>query len=165
MKQLMLLTASLGLILLLAACALGDTSTPTPVPPLTFAGDCAYTPDLEIWLQVTTQLANDFLTQLNTSDMNDRSAARETVIRLAEMRTAAHQIQTPDCASDVQITLSDAMNRAVVAFQAFANGENTSLDSAVAQARGQIEQVIAQQNDLIARLESQLTGTPVIPGS
>ncbi|NWG16585.1 MAG: hypothetical protein HXY41_08120 [Chloroflexi bacterium] len=155
---------ALLLPLLLAACAIGDTGNPTPAPPvtlmppseITFQGSCTATRELEMWLQVTTRLATDFLAAMNNAAAMNRADMREAVFTMAALRDSAHQATTPDCAVDAEILLSDAMNKAVLAFQAVVNGDRPDLGNTVAEVNDQIEQVIAIQNELILRMETQI---------
>lgn len=155
---------ALVLPLLLAACAIGDAGNPTPAPPvtlipppeITFRGNCAATRELEMWLQVSTRLATDFLATMNNAAAQNRAEMREAVFTMAALRDSAHQTTTPDCAVDAEILLSDAMNKAILAFQAFVNGDRPDLGNTVAEVNDQIEQVIAIQNELILRMETQI---------
>lgn len=149
--------------LLLTACAIGDVSTPTAVPPvtimpppeITFQGNCNITHDLEIWLQITTQLRDDFLTAMNETAAKNKADMREGVLTMAAVRDAAHEVITPDCAANVETALSDTMNEAVSAFQAYYNGDRADLGDTVATATQRLEQITAVQNELVLRAEAQ----------
>lgn len=149
--------------LLLAACALGDTPNPTSAPPitlappptLTFSGNCESTPELDNWLQTTNFLVSDFLTLINDTAALERGQMYESVLRLAALRDQASLTATPDCAQVVQELLNAAMNVAVDTFQAYVNGESPDLGKTVADVSNQLETVMAMQQELIARLETQ----------
>ncbi|HEX2906412.1 MAG TPA: hypothetical protein VHO69_06090 [Phototrophicaceae bacterium] len=152
------------LLLALAACAAAGVSvTDTPLPPLTlqpppkitFSGACSLTSDLEAWLQTTSQLASEFLTQMTNAAAQERAAMRETVLTMAALRDSAHLIATPDCALETEIMLSDAMNQAVDMFQAYVNGDRVDLGNTVADVTDRLERVIAQQAELALQLEAQ----------
>jgi hypothetical protein len=138
------------LVPLLVACALQDTPTVSPPPPITDS-----TPELDHWLQATSFLAADFLTLVNDTAALDRSAMYESVLRMAALRDQTSLTATPDCAQVVQELLNAAMNVAVDTFQAYSNGESPDLGAAVADVSNQIETVMAMQQELIARLEAQ----------
>jgi hypothetical protein len=148
---------------LLASCALGDTPSPTAVPPitlappptLTFSGNCESTPELDQWLQATSFLAADFLTLVNDTAALDRAQMYDSVIRMAALRDQVSLTTTPDCAQVVQELLNAAMNVAVDTFQAYSNGESSELGDSVANVSNQIETVMGMQQELIARLEAQ----------
>jgi hypothetical protein len=149
--------------LLLAACALGDSPSPTPppaitlMPPptLTFSGNCESTPELDHWLQATSFLAADFLTLVNDTAALEPPQMYESVLRMAALRDQVSLTATPDCAQVVQELLNSAMNVAVDTFQSFANGESPELGTSVGDVTNQIETVMAMQQELIARLEGQ----------
>ena len=148
---------------LLAACALSDTPSPTDVPPitlappptLTFSGSCESTPELDHWLQTTSFLAADFLTLVNDTAALDRAQMYDSVLRMAALRDQVSLTATPDCAQVVQELLHTAMNVAVDTFQAYSNGESGELGNAVGTVTNQIETVMGMQQELIARLEAQ----------
>lgn len=154
----------LMLPVMLAACALGDVSNPTPAPPLTlmpppelrFEGDCNYTPSLEMWLQITTRLANDYLQLIKEAAVKNKAEMREAVLTLASLRDTTNQAVTPECAVDAQIILSDAMNTGVTTLQAYINGDRADLGSVVNDVTAQLEQAITIQNELILRMETQI---------
>jgi hypothetical protein len=149
--------------LLLAACALGDTPSPTPAPPitlappptLTFSGNCESTPELDHWLQTTSFLAADFLTLVNDTAALDPGQMYDSVLRMAALRDQVSLTATPDCAQVVQELLNSAMSVAVDTFQTYANGQSSELGTEVANVSNQIETVMAMQQELIARLEAQ----------
>jgi len=148
---------------LLAACALADTPTLSPPPPitlvppptLTFSGNCDSTPELDHWLQTTSFLAADFLTLVNDTAALDRSQMYEPVLRMAALRDQTSLTPTPDCAQAVQELLNSAMNVAVDTFQAYANGKALDLAARAADVSNQIETVMGMQQELITRLEAQ----------
>lgn len=150
--------------LLLAACAIGDVSSPTPVPPVTlmpppeisFQGDCNVTPDLEMWLQITTQLRDDFLLAMNETAAKSKTEMHAGVLMMAAVRDAAYQVTTPDCTSEVELALSDTMTEAVNVFQAYVNGDRPDLGNAVAVATERFERIAALQQELELRLETQI---------
>lgn len=158
------LVFAVSIIASLTACALGDVAPPTPPPPITlappptavFEGACAQTPVLDAWLQSTaTFLVPEFMTTLNEAALKQRAEVYADVMRMARLRDAATDRPTPDCATELQLMLMDAMNTAVNRFQAYANGENVNIEEAAAGVIAQLEQITALQNELISRLEAQ----------
>lgn len=154
----------LALPLLLAACAIGDVgSPPTAAPPVTFSappsitfqGSCNVNHDLEMWLQISTQIRDDFLTAMNAAAAKNKEEMRDDVLMMAAVRDAAHNIITPDCASDVELALTDTMTETVNTFQAYINGDRPDLGNTVATATARLEQITAIQNELTVRLETQ----------
>lgn len=152
------------LVATLTACALGDVDRPTPPPPITlappptalFEGQCAQTPALDAWLQGTaTFLVPEFTAALTEAARQSSAQAYNSVLRMARLRDAANGRPTPDCATELQLILMDAMNTAVDRFQAFANGETVDVGETAATVTAQLEQVMALQNELISRLEAQ----------
>lgn len=149
--------------LLLAACALGDVPQPTAIPPVTlaapptavFAGNCEGTEELNSWLQAMDFLVAEYQATVNSMANLTREAMRERVIHMARVRDEASKTVTPDCAQDIQRLLLDSMNTAVSHFQAYANGDLDDLGNIVAEIVGQIDRVVAAQNDLKSRLEAQ----------
>lgn len=162
MSRLMKLVVILPL--LLSACAIGDTGTPTPVPPVTlapppqiaFQGDCNVTHDLEMWLQVSTQLRDQFLTVMNETAAKNKAEMREGVLTMGALRDAMNQVVTPDCAADTEMALSDAINEAVDAFLAYVNGDRPDLGDTVAKVTERIEQITTVQDTLSVRMETQI---------
>jgi hypothetical protein len=150
--------------LVLAACALGDVpATPTPLPPitlpppptLTFGGNCDNTHELESWLQTTSLLLADFQTQMNQAAAQNRNEAASTVISLSSMRDSAYKAVAPDCAADLQLKMSDAMNKAVTTIQTFANGGQADVGSTVAEVNNELDSISAAQKDLMKRMDDQ----------
>jgi hypothetical protein len=150
--------------LLLAACAMTDVSNTTPPPALTlnappslnFSGTCDQTKELEDWLQITTGLVTKFQTKMNEVAGMNRNDAYPPTLELVAMRDSSYSVMTPDCATDLELSLSDAMNRAVLALQEYVNGASSDISSAVAQANTQFDQITASQNELIQRLQTQI---------
>lgn len=151
-------------LITLAGCALGDVAQPTAPPPITlappptavFAGECEQTPDLDAWLQGTaTFLVPEFIAAVNDAAGKPSTAVYADVMRMARLRDAASDRPTPDCATELQLMLMDAMNTAVERFQAYANGDVGDTGETVAVVIGQLDQVSALQNELIGRLEAQ----------
>jgi hypothetical protein len=148
---------------LLAACALGDVPNSMPIPPvtlvppatLTFEGNCEANAELDHWLQSSSFLAADFLTEINTAAALDRGEMYEPVLRLASLRDQLNRAPAPDCAHVVHELLSVAMSAGVDAFQAYVNGDTSELGTTIADVSNQIETVMAMQQELIARLEEQ----------
>ena len=161
----------LAALVLLAGCALGDLRDPTPAPPITlpapptlmFIGDCERTAELDYWLQTTTYLAQDFVSQLNTAATTPREQLYNQVLRLAQLRDAVNATATPTCAVETQLRLVDAMTTAVSTFQAFANGDLPDLGNVVAEVNAQIDDVMTVQDQLTQQLEQeyQQQRTPV----
>ncbi|MBZ0279686.1 MAG: hypothetical protein K8L97_03020 [Anaerolineae bacterium] len=155
----------LVLPILLAACAIGDVPNQVTAPPqltipaaptLNLAGNCNNTRELEMWLQITTQLVSDFQTTMNTAAAKTASNAYEDVLRLSKLRESAYQVAAPDCAADAQVQLTDTMSKAVDAFQAYVNGQSTSVATIITELNGQFDQVITVQDDLLARMNAQI---------
>lgn len=155
-----------GLVLLLtilAGCALGDAPGATELPPVTlnvpptlmFAGDCEGTQELNDWLQSMDFLVPEFLNALNSTVGLTREAMRARVIYMARLRDDASKVSTPECAQPIQLLLVEAMNSAVNNFQAYANGDLQDLGNIMAEIIGQLDRVIAAENDLKTRLEEQ----------
>lgn len=151
--------------IMLAACALGDvpnqvTAPPPlsipPAPSLILEGSCDTTRDLELWLQITTGSLADFQTTMNAAAAKTGAQAYEDTITMAQIRDSASIVPTPDCANDAQLQLTDTMNKAVDAFQNYVNGQTSNISSTVAELNSQFDQVIAAQNDLLARMNTQI---------
>lgn len=158
------LTLAGVLVFVLTACALGDVGQPTPPPPITlappptpaFEGQCVQTAALDAWLQGTaTFLVPEFMAVLAEASRQPSAQVYDSVFRMARLRDAASERPTPDCATELQLILLDAMNTAVDRFQAFANGEAVNIGETAAAVTAQLEQVTALQNELISRLEAQ----------
>lgn len=149
--------------LLLAACAISDVST-TPPPALTlnappslnFSGNCNNSKDLENWLQITTGLVSDFQTTMNEAAGKNRSEAYQPTVALLALRDTAYVVSTPDCATDLELALSDAMNQAVTALQQFVNGTVSDVSSTIADINTRLDQITVSQNELIQRLNTQI---------
>ncbi len=151
--------------LLMGACALGDTPKPTPTalppltltppPALTFAGDCNFTPKLEEWLQLTTQLLADFQTAMNSASTLSRPEAYDKVTLMAALRDSAAAAPAPDCAATVHVALVDAFNQGVSALQSYVNGETTDTSKTIAAVNNQLDQIAATQKQLTERMQNQ----------
>lgn len=152
-----------SLFILLAACALGDAPPATTSAPITlaapptmvFEGNCEGTEELNTWLQSTDFMVAEFLNSVNSMANLTREAMRERVLHMAKVRDEASKVVTPDCAAHIQLLLVEAMNTAVASFQGFANGDLQDLGNIVAEIIGQVDRVIAAQNDLKTQLEQQ----------
>jgi hypothetical protein len=148
---------------IISGCALGEVSNATPLPPITLApppalrlaGTCDDTKILETWLQVTSELRTNFQTLMNIAAAKDKVAMYEDVINLAALRDAAFAAETPDCAAETGIKLSDTMSQAVLAFQLFANGDATDLGNTVTETNTQLDTIAAAQTELITRMDAQ----------
>jgi hypothetical protein len=150
---------------MLAACALTDVSnnaTPPPAltlnapPSLNLSGSCDQTKNLENWLQITTGLVSSFQTKMNEAAGMNRNDAYAPTLELVAMRDSTYVAVTPDCATDLELSLSDAMNRAVLALQEYVNGASKDISSAIAEANTHFDQITASQNALIQRLQTQI---------
>jgi hypothetical protein len=142
------------------------TFTPPPVerPPLTLAappapqltGLCADVSPLEYWLQVTTSVVRDFQVKINAAV----SAAEvyDTAITLATLRDTAAAVPAPDCAAAAHLIMLDAFNRAIPAFQAYANYEAIDLNTTIAGINIQLDLVKTQQDQLIEQLNALFAG-------
>lgn len=154
----------LPLMLIVSACALNEVSPVTPPPAMTlnpppsliFTGKCENTKDLETWLQITTGLIAQFQTRMNEAAGKDRNEAYPITLELVEVRNAAYGVATPDCASDAQLILSDAMNQAVGALQAYVNGTASDTVGIIAEVNNRLDQVTASQAELINRVNTQI---------
>lgn len=149
-------------LLMLTACAIGDAPVGTPVPitlepppPTVFAGDCSQTQGLDTWAQASEFFVAEFMKSVNTAATQSREEMHDTVIYMSKVRDETSKVVTPDCAQDVQAMLINSMNKAVDNFQAFANGDVASLGNIVAEIIGELDRVVARQNELKARLETQ----------
>jgi oligoribonuclease (3'-5' exoribonuclease) len=149
-------------LLMLTACAIGDAPPGTPVPitlespPTTvFAGDCSQTQGLDTWAQASEFFVAEFMKSVNTAATQSREEMHNTVIYMSKVRNEASKITTPDCAQDTQMMMIDSMNKAVDNFQAYANGDVSSLGNIAAEVIGELDRVIARQNELKAQLETQ----------
>jgi hypothetical protein len=166
--------AILLLPLVLAACAAGDVpATPSPVPPvtipppptLTFGGKCDNTHELESWLQTTSMLLSDFQTQMNQAAAQNRNEASVTVVGLSKLRDSAYEVAAPDCAADLQLKMSDAMNKAVAVLEKFANGGDADVGATVAEVNTEIDTVSAAQKDLMKRMDTQYQNQALTPSA
>jgi hypothetical protein len=110
---------------------------------------------LDTWAQASEYFVTQFLSSVNTAATQNRAEMHDTVVYMAKVRDEASQIVTPDCAVQVQSLLVDTMNKAVTNFQAFANNDIPSLGNIVAEIIGEIDRVIAGQNEIKAQLELQ----------
>lgn len=154
-------------LFILAACAIADAPAGTPIPitlqpPPTsvFAGDCSQTQGLDTWAQASEFFVAEFMKSVNTAATQSREAMHDTVIYMSKVRDGASEVVTPDCAQDAQKMMIDGMNKAVDSFQAYANGDVSSLGNIVAEIIGELDRVVARQDELKAQLESQFK-TPV----
>lgn len=152
-------------VMLLAACTVDETIQPTLPPPITLAvppevtllGNCEQTSALEQWLQTTSLALSDFITTMNSAAGQERAEMYDEILFLAALRDAAAAAKAPDCALDTQIRMVDGMNTAVTTFQGYFNGDLTDLGTMIGDVSGQLDRVIAAQNELIIRLESQFS--------
>jgi hypothetical protein len=149
-------------LLLLTACAIGDVPPGTPVPitleappTVIFSGDCSQTVGLDTWAQASEFFVAEFMKSVNTAATQTREAMHDTVIYMARVRDEASKVVTPDCAQDAQVMLIDSMNKAVNNFQAYANGDIASLGNIIAEIIGELDRVIARQDELKGQLETQ----------
>ncbi|MEO8611872.1 MAG: hypothetical protein ABI690_28495 [Chloroflexota bacterium] len=157
----------------LSACALGDvTVNTTPLPPITLppppalnlVGSCDDTKALETWLQVSTELRENFQTQMNAAAAKSKNDMYGDIINLSALRDSGFGVATPDCAADAGMKLSDAMNLAVGAFQSFFNSTDSSnLDSTVVDINYKLDSVQATQIELVKRMDSQFQTRYVTP--
>jgi hypothetical protein len=151
-------------MLLASACAIGDAGTPTLAPPvtlmpppeITFQGDCNVTHDLEMWLQISTQLRDQFLTLMNETAAKNKGEMRDGVLMMGALRDSMHQVVTPDCAVEIELALSDTINQAVTAFQAYINGDRPDLGDTIARVTERMEAITLIQDQLALRMETQL---------
>lgn len=147
-------------IFFLAACS--GTLEPT-IPPLTlapppetmFGGDCIGTQALNDWLQISSFTASDFLAQVNTTATLPRAEVSIPVRRMVALRDNTANQPAPDCATEAQLVLVDAMNTAIEGFQKYINGDIPALTDLVADVNSKMDRVFALQNQLIAQLDTQ----------
>lgn len=165
----------MGLIIFAAAgCAIADVpggTDATAPPPLTleapptavFGGDCDNTPELDAWLQASTLFVSEFQAGINALSSQNRTEMYETVVHLSSVRDAAHGTITPQCAEPLhQLTLA-MMDTAIDTLQPYVNGEIDDLGTLIPDTISTIDQIIASQNELIARLEAQFQGQGSTP--
>jgi hypothetical protein len=163
MSKLKLILHTILLACITAGCALGEVSNVTPLPPITLApppalklvGTCDDTKMLETWLQATSELRINFQTLMNTAAAKDKVAMYEDVINLAALRDSTFAVETPDCAAETGIKLSDSMSQAVTAFQSFTNGDTPDLGNTITEVNAQIDAIAAAQIELISLMEAQ----------
>ena len=155
---------SIALSSLLSACALGDVVVnTTPLPPITLApppalnlvGSCDDTKALETWLQVSTELRENFQTQMNAAAAKNKNDMYADIVNMAALRDSSFGVATPDCAADAGMKLSDAMNQAVTAFQSYFNGDAPDLGNSVVNINNQLDSVQAAQIELIKQMDTQ----------
>jgi len=149
----------------LSACALGDVEVETtPLPPITLepppalnlVGNCDDTKSLETWLQVSTELREEFQTLMNTTAAKNKNEMFADIQSMAALRDSGFSVATPDCAADAGLKLSDAMNQTVAAFQTFFNSTDaSSLESIVVDINYKLDSVQATQIELIKRMNTQ----------
>jgi hypothetical protein len=165
MKLRVLGLLSAFVLLSLTACAIGDSpeALMTQLPPVTlnappttvFAGDCELTVDLNDWLQSTVFIRRDFLDTMYRAALMTAIDMRNEVVRLASLRDQLSLLAAPNCAVDAHLILVAAMTQAVDAFQAFANGDASSLGNTVEDVRSQVDTATAIQDELTLRLDQQ----------
>jgi hypothetical protein len=163
MSKLKLILHTILLACITGGCAIGEVSNATSLPPITLApppalrlvGTCDDTKTLETWLQTTNDLRINFQTLMNTAAAKDKAAMYGDVINLAALRDSTFTVETPDCAAETGIKLSDTMSQAVTAFQSFANGDTPDLGNTITEVNMQIDAVAAAQFELISRMEAQ----------
>lgn len=148
---------------ILSACALTDVkSTPVspvtlaPPPELNFTGSCDNFKDLENWLQISTRVLADFRTQMSDTAAMKREEAYPGLQRMVQLRDSVYLAATPDCGHDAQVILSDAVNRAVQAFQGYINGDAGDISGKVAEVSILFDQVAEMQAELTARLQAEI---------
>lgn len=149
-------------LLMLAGCAIGDAPQGTPVPitlapppTVVFAGDCSQTQGLDTWAQASEFFVAEFMKSVNTASTQNRNEMYNTVIYMSKVRDEASKVVTPDCAQDIQQMMVSSMNKAVENFQAFVNGDVSSLGNITAEIIGELDRVIARQNEIKAQLEAR----------
>ncbi|NWF68747.1 MAG: hypothetical protein HXY40_06660 [Chloroflexi bacterium] len=164
-----LLLLSCLIVLLVAACAIGDSpdAALTQMPPVTlqpaptpiFAGECTRTADLDAWLANSHFLTQGFMDSMYGAALMNAVDARVEVIRMASLRDQMSRQPAPDCVVEAHLILLTAMGQAVDVFQAFANGDRPDLGSTVVDVRAQLDTFLAQQAELTQRLEQQYQAT------
>jgi hypothetical protein len=152
--------------MLVAGCMPQAVGTPpppltlTPPPTLTFTGSCADNRDLSDWLEYSTFYVEEFTKLVSVAAAKHIYETFDDVIMMSRMRADFSGVAAPDCAETAHQMIVRAMNRAVDGFQAVINQDADGLGSTVAEVLGQFDQAIALQNDLTARLETQLQAGP-----
>jgi hypothetical protein len=149
--------------LLAAACALAEGPTPTPPPPITLAappplvlqGDCETTGGLDSWLQSSVFYVTEFQAAVNRAAGLQRGELFDTVVMMARIRDAASETAAPECAVPVHLMMVETFKSTVDVFQMYANGERDNLGNTVVDTIGQLDRIVAGQNELKARLEAQ----------
>lgn len=154
----------LGLLTsVLAGCALTDIKN-TPVPPVTlkappelnFTGSCDNSRDLENWLQITTIILSEFRTKMSDTAVLKREETSPGLQRMVQLRDSVYLAATPDCGHDAQVLLSDALNRAVQAFQSYINGDLNDISGKVAEVSVALDQVAEMNAELTVRLQDEI---------
>ncbi len=148
----------------IASCAINDSTTKQPEPPITLnapaalveEGTCDVTVDLETWLQVTVPARQQFQSRLSEAAAKNAADVHDDTLFLAGLRDTVARTHTPDCGADVQKTLIAAMSGAVTALQGYFNHTlSGDLNTALAEPLKALSQVTAIQNDLITRMKNQ----------
>ncbi len=171
-KQLLVL---LLLPITLAACAINDSGTKLNAPPITLnapaalvvEGNCNITGELEAWLQVTVPTREEFQSRLDEAAAKNAEDVRDDTLYLAGLRDTVANTHAPDCGAEIQAVLVKAMAGGVEAIQAYFNHTlSGDLNSALAEPRKGLSQVVSIQDELITRmkhqyqLENNMTSTP-----
>jgi hypothetical protein len=148
----------------LTACALWEEPPSQPLiplvlpsePTLVFQGNCNNNASLADWLQYSTYYTDQFAELVTTTAAGDKPAIRSGILEMVALRDEYAQVKTPDCAEPGQRLFFSAMNRALVGFQQYVNGETNSLGNLLPEVLGEIDRINLVQDDLRIRLDKQL---------
>ncbi|MCB9451659.1 MAG: hypothetical protein H6672_09480 [Anaerolineaceae bacterium] len=151
-------------VILLVACTVDESGQPTLPAPITLTppaaitvqGTCDENSTLERWLQTTSLALSDFIVTMNSTAAQERAGMSDSIYRLAALRDAVIAAAAPDCGIGVQERMVDAMNTVVTTLQGYFNGDLPNLGSTIGDASALLDRVIAEQNELIVRLETQI---------
>jgi hypothetical protein len=155
----------------LVGCALNDVPSgtiPAPVtvqapPALTFQGDCTRTKTLELWLEVTTQLVDQFQSTMNEAITKGRTAIYADVQQLIALRDAAYTAPAPDCTADTHLILTDTMNNAVIAFQNYYNQTQPDINATLVMSNSQFDSIRDSQKVLTQQMTLQFQNQLTTP--
>ncbi len=155
------------MMVLLAGCSLWE-EPPTqsivplslpPEPTLIFRGNCNNNRELADWLQYSSYYVDQFADLVTTAAAENRATMRARVLEIAALREEYAQVATPNCAEPGQRMFFNAMDRALVSFQQYVNGETNNLGNLLPEVLGAIDRIYLVQDDLRARLDAQLAAT------
>ena len=160
---------SLLLLIILAACGAGEQAslalTPISVtlnPPreLAFVPGCT-TKALNDWLENTGFLITAFTETMNQGAQEPPGAQLPIIMRLVQLRdNGLAAVPAPDeCAAEAHTIIGNAMDEAIIAFQAYANGDSSDLSPAIQRASNILTDAQTLHALLQNRLEEQIRAT------